>query len=173
MLEIFQAQIARGGPVTVTHPEVQRYFMTVQEAAALILQAAAMAKGGEIFILKMGTPVKILEMAKNLILLSGLEPGKDVERRVTGLKQGEKLNEELADDPADCGDSEHPSIMVLRADQGAIEGLDGRILEFEVLNRSAKPDAVVRRIRELAPTFTPAAAHGQPGLPDLSEPASA
>jgi len=94
VLEIFQEQIAKGGPITVTHPDVTRYFMTVEEAAQLILQAASMALGGEIFILKMGDPVKIVEMAKNLILLSGLEPGKDIEIRITGLKQGEKLDEE-------------------------------------------------------------------------------
>ena len=113
VLEIFQKQIAKGGPLTVTDPSVTRYFMTVDEAAQLILQAVAMARGGEIFVLKMGAPVKILEMAKNLILLSGLEPDKDIEIRFTGLKQGEKLDEELVEDAGHCDESAHPSIMDL------------------------------------------------------------
>lgn len=159
VLEIFQEQIAKGGPVTVTHPDVTRYFMTVEEAAQLILQAASMALGGEIFILKMGAPVKILEMTKNLILLSGLEPDKDIEIRFTGLKQGEKLDEELVEDAALCDESEHPSIMVLRPDGTASAGMDGWIVDLEILTRTAGAKTLVKKLTELTPTFAPAPAH--------------
>ncbi len=159
VLEIFQQQIAKGGPITVTHPDVTRYFMTVEEAAQLILQAASMARGGEIFVLKMGTPVKILEMAKNLVLLSGLEPDKDIEIRITGLKQGEKLDEELVEDPSSCDESEHPSIMILRSAGAADSDLDARIVDLEILCRTANAKTLVQKLQELTPTFAPAAAH--------------
>jgi len=166
VLEIFQQKIAKGDALNVTHPDVTRYFMTVEEAVQLILQAAAMALGGEIFVLKMGTPVKILEMAKNLILLSGLEPGKDIEIRFTGLKQGEKLDEELVEDAALCDESEHPSIMVLRPEPGAGGDLESRILALGALSRTAGSQELVRKLMELTPTFAPAAAHRAPSLPD-------
>ena len=162
VLEIFQEQIANGGPITVTDPAVTRYFMTVEEAAQLILQAASMALGGEIFILKMGTPVKILEMAKNLILLCGLEPDKDIEIRFTGLKQGEKMDEELIEDLGSCDESEHPSIMVLRPDGAAVTDIQSRIVDLEILSRPACAKALVEKLRELTPTFVPAAAHRIP-----------
>lgn len=159
VFEIFQQQIAKGGPITVTHPDVTRYFMTVEEAVQLILQAASMARGGEIFVLKMGTPVRILEMARNLILLSGLEPDKDIEIRFTGLKQGEKLDEELVEDSGLCDDSEHPSIMILRPDGEVMPDMEKCIVDMGLLNRTSGPQALVAKIKELAPSFAPAAAH--------------
>lgn len=159
VLPIFQKQLEQGGPLTVTHPDVRRFFMTVEEAVGLILQAVSLAKGGEIFVLKMGEPVRILDMAKSLILLSGLEPGKDVEIKFTGLKQGEKLTEELTEDPAAEGASEHSDILILRGENAAPADLDARLLDLEIAARAADPAAVLRRLRELVPTFNPDPAH--------------
>ena len=115
VIPLFRDQIARGGPVTVTHPEVTRFFMTIPEAAQLILQAGALGKGGETFILDMGTPIKIADMAKDLIRLSGKTPGTDIEISFTGLRQGEKLYEELITDGEGIVNTNHEKIMVLKS----------------------------------------------------------
>ncbi|MGD9633455.1 MAG: polysaccharide biosynthesis protein [Pirellulales bacterium] len=113
VVPIFREQIARGGPVTVTHPGVIRYFMMIPEAAQLVLQAGAMGKGGEIFVLDMGEPVRILDLAHDMIRLSGLRVGEDIEIEITGLRPGEKLYEELYDDTVENRQAtSHPKIMV-------------------------------------------------------------
>jgi FlaA1/EpsC-like NDP-sugar epimerase len=115
VIPIFKEQIAAGGPVTVTHPEMKRYFMTIPEASQLVLQAGTMGNGGEIFILDMGEPVRIADLARDLISLSGLTPGEDVEIRYTGVRPGEKLFEELSVDAETADKTRHPKIFVGRA----------------------------------------------------------
>lgn len=117
----FRRQIERGGPVTVTHPDITRYFMTIPEASQLILQAMAMGEGGDIFVLEMGTPVKIAEMAKDLIKLSGKEPGRDIEIVFTGLRPGEKLYEELITAEEDVFDTSHEKIKRLKAEVSSVK----------------------------------------------------
>ena len=112
VVPIFKQQIADGGPVTVTDPKMKRYFMTITEAAQLVLQAGAMAKGGEVYILHMGEPVRIVDLATDMITLSGLRPGRDIEIKFTGVRPGEKLFEELSFDHEDIGDTAHPKIGI-------------------------------------------------------------
>lgn len=114
VVPIFQQQIAEGGPVTVTHPEMRRYFMTIREAVQLVLQASTMGKASEIFVLDMGQPVRIADLASNMIRLAGLEPGEDIEIRFTGLRPGEKLFEELVLDGEDILPTYHQKIKIFK-----------------------------------------------------------
>ena len=114
VIPFFTKQIAYGGPVTVTHPEIARYFMTIPEACQLVLEAGAMGKGGEIYIFDMGKAVKVVELAKKMIMLSGLEPGKDIEIVYTGLREGEKLYEELLNQAENTIPTHHSKIMIAR-----------------------------------------------------------
>ena len=130
VVPIFEKQISEGGPLTVTHPEVARYFMTIPEATGLVLQAGSMGRGKELFLLDMGEPVKILDLAMNMIRLSGLEPGKDIDIEFTGLRPGEKLYEELLVDGEGMDPTEHEKILVVRGngwEEGLIETLDAML----------------------------------------------
>jgi FlaA1/EpsC-like NDP-sugar epimerase len=148
----FQEQIRRGGPITVTHPGIERYFMTIPEASQLVLQAATQGEGGEIFVLDMGESVKIVDLARDLIALSGLEPD-DIEIVFTGLRPGEKLFEELYFDDERRVATRHPKVfcaMHRPADLLAVES----VLEdlSEVLD--AKPEVVRARLRDLVPEYS-------------------
>jgi FlaA1/EpsC-like NDP-sugar epimerase len=124
VIPLFQQQIAMGGPVTVTHPDVTRYFMTTAEAAQLILQASVIGKGGEIFVLDMGEPIKISYLARQLILLSGKRPDEEIEIIFTALRPGEKLHEELFHPQEQLVDTSHPKILLARSrtvDKKAVE----------------------------------------------------
>jgi len=118
VVPLFKRQIARGGPVTITHPEMRRYFMTIPEAVYLVLQAASMGRGGDTFVLNMGEQVKILDLAKDLIRLSGLEPGKDIEIIFTGVREGEKISEDLWNLDKSLEKTDHPDIL---REEGAVD----------------------------------------------------
>jgi FlaA1/EpsC-like NDP-sugar epimerase len=153
VIPLFSKQIQNGGPVTVTHPEIYRYFMTIPEACQLVLEAGCMGNGGEIFVFDMGDPVKIADLAKNMILLSGLVPGKDIQIVFTGLRPGEKLYEELLTDKETTLPTHHPKIMkanVEQIDRSAItqsikELLDGL---YKLSNQE-----IVKKISELVPEY--------------------
>lgn len=137
VIPIFKKQIARGGPVTITHPEMKRYFMTIPEAVHLVIQAGAMAKGGEVFVLDMGEPVRIVDLAINLIRFSGLEPGKDIEIKITGIRPGEKLFEELLTAEEGSDSTRHKRIYIARPveiDQEALIYELGKLAKREVTN---------------------------------------
>jgi len=127
VIPLFQKQIATGGPVTVTHPEITRYFMTIPEAAQLILQAGAMGKGGEIFVLDMGEPVKIAYLAEQLIRLSGKKPGEDIEIVYTGLRPGEKLYEELFHESEKLAGTNHPKILLANSRTVELDQLEATL----------------------------------------------
>jgi FlaA1/EpsC-like NDP-sugar epimerase len=158
VIPLFLRQIEHGGPVTVTHPEVTRFFMTIPEACQLILQAGAMGVGGEIFILEMGTPVKIADMARDLIRLSGREVDGDIEIVFTGLRPGEKLYEELITHGEGIFDTRHEKIKVLRADQG-LQNLLGKTLDTqiqELLSFATSHDVngIRQKLTEIVPEYT-------------------
>ena len=135
VIPIFREQIARGGPVTVTHPEMRRYFMTIPEAAQLVLQAGAMGEGGEIFILDMGEPVQIVDLASDMITLSGLRPDEDIEIVFTGLRPGEKLFEELELSGEQIAKTRHPKIFIGRLNAYPPEEIDRALRVLEDLAR--------------------------------------
>ena len=164
VIPVFRNQIEQGGPVTVTHPEVRRFFMTIPEAAQLILQAGGMGQGGEIFILKMGTPVKIVDMARDLIRLSGREPDTDVKIIFTGLRHGEKLYEELITVGEGIVPTKHDKIMVLRNDspagflpsrqeQNAL--LDAQLAELSAAADRFDAPAIKQTLRAIVPEYQP------------------
>ncbi len=153
-VNIFKEQIANGGPVTVTHPDITRYFMTVQEAIQLILQACAMGSGGEIFVLNMGEPVKVLDLVKNLILLAGLEPEKDIAIRFMGLRPGEKMHEELFRAEDVRKDTGHPDIFMAVPEGNGSTLNKEQLMELRSLCETADPAPLMRRIKELIPAYT-------------------
>jgi FlaA1/EpsC-like NDP-sugar epimerase len=163
VLPLFRRQLEQGGPITVTHPEVTRYFMTISEAAQLILQAGGLGEGGEIFILEMGTPVKIAKMAEELVRLSGKEPGKDVEIIFTGLREGEKLYEELITQGEGIVRTDYEKILVLRSNgwngknsqDEFMQWLDGALDDLYRTAGTYDAQAIRYKLREMVPDYVP------------------
>jgi FlaA1/EpsC-like NDP-sugar epimerase len=153
VVPIFKQQIAAGGPVTVTHPEMRRYFMTIPEASQLVLQAAVMGQGGEIFVLDMGEPVKIVDLARELITLSGFRPGEDIEVEFTGLRPGEKLFEELSIEGENMVATRHPKIAVWKNIPKDRETLRIGVERLLKVAHSQDRSQIIPILKELVPNF--------------------
>ena len=155
VVHLFKKEIERFGPVTVTHPEITRYFMTIPEACKLILQAGAMGEGGEIFILDMGTPIKIVDMARDLIRKSGFKPDVDIEIKFIGLRPGEKLHEELIIEGEGIVRTPYEKIFVLKGDSCDLSWLDGKIEELIRLAYDCDADGIKSKLKEIIPEYQP------------------
>ena len=151
VLEIFRRQLAEGGPLTVTHPEMTRYFMTIPEAAQLVLQAGAMGEAGEILVLDMGEPVRIVDLARKMIALSGFEPGREIGIAFTGLRPGEKLAEELGLDSGLLAKTRHPKIYTGRLHPYAPETIEQALVRLEALVEAGDETALREELAALLP----------------------
>jgi FlaA1/EpsC-like NDP-sugar epimerase len=158
VVPLFRQQITRGGPVTITHPDVRRYFMTIPEAVQLVLQASALGKGGEVFVLEMGDLVRIADLAKDLIELSGLEVGRDIEIIYTGLRPGEKLFEEIRLAGEEYAPTCHDKIFVsgngLQLAPG-LGDLSGQVDELITLAQMGDEVEIRTKLKELVPEYEP------------------
>jgi FlaA1/EpsC-like NDP-sugar epimerase len=158
VVPIFKEQIARGGPVTITDPEMKRYFMTIPEACQLVLQAGAMGQGGEIFVLDMGEPVKIMDLARDLIALSGLRVGEDIEIEVTGTRPGEKLFEELALEEEGAERTRHPKVFIGRIKPHPWDAVLEFVRELEGVTQSTDAAAIRGVFQRFITEYRPATA---------------
>jgi FlaA1/EpsC-like NDP-sugar epimerase len=149
----FKKQIAEGGPVTVTHPDIIRYFMTIPEASCLVLEAATLGNGGEIFCFDMGQPVKIADLAKNMIRLAGFEPGKDIEITYTGLRPGEKLYEELLNQKETTIPTKNKKILVAKVREYDYPAVAEQINTLIALAKEGKVFPTVKMMKQIVPEF--------------------
>jgi FlaA1/EpsC-like NDP-sugar epimerase len=149
----FKEQISRGGPVTVTHPEIIRYFMTISEACSLVLEASAMGSGGEVFLFDMGAPVKIVDLAKKMVRLAGFVPGKDIEIKFTGLRPGEKLYEELLNDQEQVIPTHHKKILIAKVMEYDFYNVNRSIDALIDIALQGNDEDVVRQMKKIIPEF--------------------
>ncbi|NOX61690.1 MAG: polysaccharide biosynthesis protein [Chloroflexi bacterium] len=171
VIHTFKRQIANGGPITITHPEMKRYFMTIPEAVQLVLQASVLGKGGEVFVLDMGEPVKIVDLAKDLIRLSGLEVGEDIEIKFIGMRPGEKLYEELFVAGEEYSRTKHEKIFIAsNASSFVPEFLDLTLVSLEMAAQRRDREAIIHLLQTLVPEYKPA---GQTGVVDKAAPVPA
>jgi FlaA1/EpsC-like NDP-sugar epimerase len=156
VVPLFRKQIADGGPVTVTHPEVIRYFMTIPEASGLVLQCACQGEGGEIFVLDMGNPIKIVDLAQRMIQLSGYQPGVDIEIKFVGLRPGEKLFEELQHTGESHSPTSHPRILRFTGQPYPLPQVESFLQELvETAATCSDMDEVKRKIHSFVPEYKP------------------
>jgi len=149
----FREQIENGGPVTVTHPEIIRYFMTIHEACSLVLEAVTMGKGGEVLLFDMGEPIKILDLAKKMIMLAGYEPGKDIPITFTGLRPGEKLYEELLNKEEEVIPTHHKKILIAKTQQGDNKQMIVDITRLIHLANTCRDEEVVKQMKLILPQY--------------------
>ncbi|MDD4889597.1 MAG: nucleoside-diphosphate sugar epimerase/dehydratase [Phycisphaerae bacterium] len=164
VVPIFRAQIAAGGPVTVTDDKMVRYFMTIPEASQLVLQAGSMGRGGEIFVLDMGDPVKIIDLARTMITLSGFRPDEDIEIRVTGRRPGEKLFEELSILGEDMAQTPHPKILAWKNVPYDDQRIQEALQLLAGVTDARSPLDVVRALRQIVPEYTPESLAAKPAI---------
>ena len=156
VVPLFTEQIRRGGPVTVTHPEIKRFFMTIPESVQLVLQASHLGRGGEVFVLDMGEQVKVVDLARNMIVLSGLVPDQDIQIVYSGLRPGEKLHEELFDEREQVEPTSHIKIRrAISPPETQWDRLDQAIAALETAVSHGDDDELIRRLKEAVPTYTP------------------
>ena len=153
VIPLFKRQIQNGGPVTVTHKNITRYFMLIPEAAQLVLQAGCFAKGGEIFVLDMGKPVKIYDLAIDLIKLSGLEPNRDIKIKITGLRPGEKLYEELLMSEEGLKSTGHNKIYIGKPTFESIDNLNKKLEELKDLLKENDDKLIREKMKQIVPTY--------------------
>jgi len=157
----FRQQIEEGGPVTITHPEITRYFMTIPEACQLVLEAGSMGNGGEIYLFDMGKSVKIQDLAKKMIQLSGLELGKDIEITYTSLRPGEKLYEELLTNEENSIPTHHPRILAAKVKDNDYDVIHEQVNALIALFGAQENDAIVGKMKDMVPEFKSAASEFQ------------
>jgi FlaA1/EpsC-like NDP-sugar epimerase len=155
VIPLFKKQIASGGPVTVTHPEMLRYFMTIPEASQLVLQASTMGKGGEIFVLDMGDPVRIVDLARNLILLSGLRPGEDIRIEFSGIRPGEKLYEELQTFEESMISTGHKKVKIFTGPAITFDEMKGSIETLRQICATRDVTQLLLQLKEIVPEYNP------------------
>ena len=160
VVPLFSEQIRRGGPVTVTHPEINRFFMTIPEAVHLVLQASVMGRGGEVFVLDMGEPIKVADLARNMIVLAGLVPGKDVSIIFTGLRPGEKLYEELFENGEQVEPTTHPKIHRAVGTPVPVGELSEWLESLQANLPKSDEEELVQDLKRLVPSFQPDLSQG-------------
>jgi len=177
VVPIFQSQIEAGGPVKVTHPDMRRYFMTTAEAVALVLQASTMGKGSEIFVLDMGEPVRIVDLASNLIRVAGLVPGKHIEIQFTGARPGEKLFEEMNTEDESMLPTYHEKIRIFQEPPEDQRTIEYWIDKLEDLVSDREEQEIITHIRGLVPEYQPSSRWQEgrrnghiPARPEISQP---
>jgi FlaA1/EpsC-like NDP-sugar epimerase len=153
VIPLFRKQIEKGGPITITDPEVTRYFMTIPEACQLVLEAGAIGKGGEIFIFDMGKSVKILDLAKKMVMLSRLTLGKDIQIVYTGLRPGEKLYEELLNNQENTIPTHHPQIMIAKVDEYDYSTISNDVNNLVAYFDSQNNETIVAQMKKIVPEF--------------------
>jgi FlaA1/EpsC-like NDP-sugar epimerase len=155
VIPLFKKQIKRGGPITVTDEEIERYFMTIPEAAQLVIEAGTLGQGGEVFILDMEDPVKIIELAQDLIELSGLEVGTDIEIEITGLRPGEKMYEELLTAREDKLATKHQRIFIAQLEEIDVSAVEEQLAMLEEVVEQEQPQAIVDCLIDLVESYQP------------------